>query len=395
MNRLGVSALLLVTSLLPSGCGSKNEPSVCTIENALENRTRSARAEAASVYQPPIIESCPELDPPLDGQATSVGLTGGEYASLLRGANGNFFDDHVWWIKALPRGESHVVPMQITAEHCDAVTFAKFGYEYPFATPPLTVAPECGRYLTGVSVGHQLADSWPQVFGIDGAGLIQLAPLALSSELGPYLHTPRDPLDTPGRDSSVDILDVVRHDGDSLEMVAVVNGSSFASALRLVLKVGDLSRLSVQLELDPRALATENPLIAVAALGGWFSNAQGHHFDRIRATFIDGTSVEVALSDPDLDWGNGEWASVPLMKSGAALESLALLQDRTHAEGNLRPDLVLSNIQTSVPIDLGVSLTTRSLPGGNVAANLIVDSSGAIAADTPISVAYLVTASTP
>ncbi|HYQ02456.1 MAG TPA: hypothetical protein VER96_27480 [Polyangiaceae bacterium] len=394
MNTISAPKWLLV-ALLVASCGSKDGSAICSIENAPETRKGYARDEAKTAYESPVIETCPELDPPLDGQATSPGLTGGEYASLLRGANGNFFDDHVWWIKALPRGESHVVPMHITAEHCDEVTFAKFGYEYRFATPPLTVAPECGRYLTGISVGHQLEDSWPQVFGIDGAGSIQLAPLSRSSELGPIVRTPRGPFDIPGRDSSIDIVDVVRHDGDSLEMVAVANGFSFASAARLVLKVGDISRLSVQVELEPRALASDNPLLALAALGGWFSNTQGHHFDRIRATFTDGTSLEVVLSDPDLDWGNGEWTSVPLTKTGAALESLALLQDRTHAEGNLRPDLLLSNIQTSVPVDLDVSVTTRAVPGGNVAGNLVVDSSAAIAAGSSISIAYLVTASTP
>jgi hypothetical protein len=387
--------LLLAGATLVSACGSKEVGPTCAIENAPESRPQYARDQAQSAYQPPTIETCEELDPPLDGQATSVGLTSGEYASLLRGANGNFFDDHVWWLKALPRGESHVVPMHITAEHCDAVTFAKFGYEYPFATPPLTVAPECGRYLTGVAVGHQLAGSWPQVFSIEGSGLIQLAPPSMNGELGPFLRAPRGPLDTPGRDSSVDLLEIVRHDGDSLEFVALTNGFTFASSSRFVLKVGEFSRLSVQIEIEPRALATDQPLLAVAALSGWFSSAQGHHFDRIRATFADGSSSEVTLAAPNLAWGDGAWTSVPLTKTDAALESLAFLQDRTRAQGNLRPDLLLSNIRASLPIDLDVSVTTQAVPGGNVAANLLVDSSAASAAGTSISVAYLVTASIP
>lgn len=386
----------MVSGIFAVGCGSKAPPpSPCSIENAAENRKRYARDEAQFAYEPPTVEPCPELDPPLDGQARSVGLTAGEYAGLLRGANGNFFDDHVWWLKALPRGESHVVPIQITAEHCDAVTFAKFGYEYPFASPPLTVAPECGRYLTGVAVGHQLADSWPQVFSIEGSGLIQLAPLVANSEFGPVLRAPRGPLDAPGRDSSIDLVDFVRHDGDSIELVAVANGFTFSSSTRLVLKIGDVSRLSVQVQIDPRALAADQPLLAVAALSGFFSSEKGDHFDRIRATFVDGSSLEIALSDPNIAWGDGAWTSVPLVKPDAALESLALLQDRTRAEGNPRPDLVLSNIQASVPLDLDVSVTTRAIPGGNVAANLLVDSSAAIAAGSPISVAYLITASTP
>jgi hypothetical protein len=161
------------------------------------------------------------------------------------------------------------------------------------------------------------------------------------------------------------------------------------------LKVGDLSRLSVQVELYPRALAADQPLLALAALSGWFSSAQGYHFDRIRATFSDGSSLELELAEPTLDWGTGAWTSVPTMHSEAALESVALLQDRTLAQGNVRPDLLLSNIQTSSPISLDVAVTTRAMPGGNVAANLLVDASAAIAAGTPITLAYLVTATVP
>jgi len=377
------------------GCGSKDAPAVCTLENAFDTRQRELLAVAETANEPPSIEACPELDAPSDGQTNSVGLTDGEYAALLRGANGNFFDDHVWWLKARPRGEAHTVPMQITAEHCDAVTFAKFGYEYRFATPPLTMAPECGRYLTGVAVGHQLGDSWPQVFSVDGAGLIQVAPLSTSSDFGAFLRTPRGRFAVPGRDVSVDHLDVVRHDGDSLELVAVGNGATFTSASRLVFKVGDFSRLSVQVELEPRAAATDDPWIAVAALSGWFSAIEGQQFDRIRATFTDGSVSEVALADPNLDWGNGEWTTVPISKHGAALDSLAFLQDRTRADGNWRPNVVLSSLQSNLPLSLEISITKSSVIGGNVTGNLLVDSSMAGRADTRISLGYLLTASVP
>lgn len=393
MSRLTSRSIFFVAALVAS-CGSK-ETSLCSIENAFQVQQQKLSAAAKSAYEPPSIDACPEVDAPLDGQASSIGLTAGEYASLLRGANGNFFDDHLWWVKARPRGETHVVPLRITAEHCDAVTFEKFGYEYRFATPPLTEAPECGRYLTGIAAGHQLGDSWPQVFSLDGSGLIQVAPLSKTSEWGAFLRAPRAPSATPGRDTSIDQLDVVRHDGDSLELVALANGVTFSSVSRLVLKVGELSKLSVQVELEPRATATDDPWLAVAALSDWFSDVQGRQFDRIRATFTDGTSFEVALADPDLDWGHGEWTQLPTTQGGATLDSLAFLQDRTRAEGNLRPNVVLSNIESNLPIAIGVALTTESVLGGNVVADLRVDSSAASAAGARISVAYLATVSAP
>jgi hypothetical protein len=380
----------VIAAALACACGSK-DPVVCENSNAFAAMKRDAQAVAETAYEPPVIQDCPELDPPLDGRATSIGLTGGEYAAILRGANGNFLDDHVWWVKAKPRGESHVVPMQITAEHCDAVSFDKFGYDYAFATPPLAAAPACGRYLTGIAVGHQLADSWPLIFGVEASGLIQLAPLSANSTFGGFLRIPGAPLEIAGRDSIVDRLEVVRHDGDSLELVARANGSTAVSALRLVLKAGDSSRLSVQLEIEPRAFA-DSPLIAVAALSGWFSEAEGHSFDRIRASFIDGTSFETALADPGLDWGNGAWTSVPVPE-GATLDSLAFLQDRTLGDGNPRPNLLLSTIQSSVPIALDLSVTRQSPLAGNVVGNLLVDRSALH--NQPIVVSYLITASPP
>src|SRR6478735_4797435 len=119
-----LSTWLLVVATL-CGCSSK-DVDVCSNADAFAARKLDARAAAKTSYEPPVIEACPELDLPQDGRAMSVGLTAGEYAALLRGANGNFFDDHVFWLKATPRGASHVVPLQMTAERCESVTFAKF-----------------------------------------------------------------------------------------------------------------------------------------------------------------------------------------------------------------------------------------------------------------------------
>jgi hypothetical protein len=391
MRQSSIPAALILTAFFAYGCASKDDPNTCSNLDSFAAHERTARAAATTSYAPPSITPCSELDPPLDEQATSPGLTFGEYEALLRGANGNFFDDHTWWLKATPRGAASVVPVKISAERCEEVTFAKFGYDYAFATPPLAVAPECGRYLTGMLVGHQLGDSWPAIFGIDGSGVIRLAPLSTGGTFGPFLRLPRSLLDTAALEATLDRIDVVTHDGDSLELGALVNGPSFASAARLVLKVGDPSRLSVQLEIDPRAAGADGSRLAVAALSGWFSNTADRDFDRVRATFSDGTSFEMALSDAGLDWGTGKWTPVPLSPTGA-LESLAFLQNGAGADGSSRPNVTLSNFQSSQPLAFGLSLSTRSVLGGNVIANLSVDSS---AAGAPISVSYLVTVAPP
>ncbi|HYQ42360.1 MAG TPA: hypothetical protein VER11_10330 [Polyangiaceae bacterium] len=394
MNRTFLAALLVAAAQFALGCGSKAVPDQCDISNSFETRKLDARSAAKSSYQPPTIQPCPELDPPADGEESSIGLSADEYSSLLRGANGNFLDDHLWWIKAMPRGASHVAPMQITAEWCDAVTYDKFGYEYPFAIPPLTTAPECGRYLTGIQVGHRTGDALPRVFSIEGSGLMQLAPSSGANEFGVFAGLPRGPLDSKSRDSAFDRLDIVRHDGDSLELVAFGNGSTFSSAARLVLKVGDTTRSSVQLELYPRSLAAEGSPISVASLSGSFSVGGARNFDRLRATFTDGTSFEMAFSDPDLEWGSGAWTRVPLVTGAAALETLTLLQDGTQPDGKLYPNVSLSNFQASVPLVLDLSVMAQPAFDGNVVADLLVDGT-ANAGGEPISVSYLVTASVP
>jgi len=390
MKRSSASPSFILALTLACGCGSE-DAGVCSDTSGLEARKSEARAAAETDYSPPVITPCPELDLPLDGQASSEGLTVSEYGSLLRGANGNFFDDGRWWLKATPRGASRVVPLQITAERCEPVTFAKFGYDYAFATPPLVAAPACGQYLTGLEVGHQIGDSWPEVLDVDGSGLIRLAPLAASTGFSAFLRIPRAPLDSTGPDSTLERIDVLRHDGDSLELIARANGPNFAATLRLVLKVGDVSRLSVQLELEPRASIADVPLIAAAALSGRFANVGERDFDHVQATFADGGSFDTALTDPTIAWGQGDWTRVPLAESNSELESIAFFQHEA-AERAQYPSVMLSNFQSNVPIALELAVSTRPQPGGNVIANLLVDGSASVTG-APIAISYLVTAS--
>jgi len=57
--------------------------------------------------------------------------------------------------------------------------------------------------------------------------------------------------------------------------------------------------------------------------------------------------------------------------------------------------VTISNLQSSVPIALDLSVATQRAVDGNVIANLLVDSSTTGSPGAPISVSYLVTASLP
>jgi hypothetical protein len=395
MTRTLCSASLVFVTVL-SACSAKKDPDVrCSSSAALEHLKKDARAASELEYSPPAIEPCPELDPPLDGQSSAPGLTPAEYNALLRGANGNFFDDGVWWIKATPRGGTHVVPMTITAERCEEVTFDKFGYDYAFATPALSAAPACGRYLTGIFAGHQLGDGWPQIFSIESSGLIRLAPLANAVALGAYLRMPRDLLATPTGDSSVDHVDIALHDAESIELAALVNGPSFSSAVRLVFKSGDPSRLGVTIELNSRAPGADLSRIAIAGLSGSFLPDGTRDGDRVEATYSDGTSEETALADPNLNWGTGDWTTVSRSPEGVELASAAFQQNASGTAGVTRTNVTLSNIDSNVPVGFELAFTSEPTLGGNVAANLVLDLSGASALDVPVRLSYLVTASRP
>lgn len=382
-----------------SACAScafdKAKEESCANAPTLEERKRDAQVAAESSYVEPAVAACPELDPPLDGEPNSPGLTDQEYQGLLRGANGNFFDDGTWWIKAMPRGGVHTTPMEIVAEHCQQVTYDRFGYDYAFAKPALTAAPDCGQYLTGILAGHKLGDSWPAVFGVEGSGLMRLSPLSPASVFDAYLQSPGGLVGMPAEGATLDRLDVELHDADSVEFAAVVSSVAFTSALRLVLKVGEETRLAVAMDIYPRASFQDSPRIAVAGLSGAYVPTGAHDFDRVQVAYMDGTTAETKLDDALLDWGNGGWTRVPSSTSSVAVQSITLMQAAAPASAPRSPKLTLSNIDSSVPIGFDLAITSQPTPGGNVVGSLVLDLSAAGALASPIHLSYLATAAPP
>ena len=367
----------------------------CANTPTLEDRKKDALTAAANSYVEPVVAACPELDPPSDGALDSLGLTEQEFQGLLRGANGNFFDDGTWWIKAMPRGGVHQRPLKIVAEHCQEVTYDRFGYDYAFAVPPLTAAPDCGRYLTGILAGHKLGDSWPAVFGIEASGLMRLAPLSPSSVFDAYLQSPRGLLGTSTETSSVDRLDVELHDADSLEFAAVVSGVAFTSALRVVVKVGDETRLAVSMDIYPRANIQGSPRVAVAGLSGSYLANGAHDFDRVQVSYADGMTLETKLDDGSLEWKKEGWAHVPGTTGTAGVQSISLAQAVSQGSAPRSPKVTISNIDSSLPIAFDLAITNQAIAGGNVVGSLVLDLSEAAALESPIHVAYLATAAPP
>ncbi|HET9934319.1 MAG TPA: hypothetical protein VFQ35_26635 [Polyangiaceae bacterium] len=386
----------VTTLLLCTGCVyEKGKEKPCANAPTLEDRKNDARMAAGSEYVPPLTAACPELDPPVDGESDTPGLSELEYQALLRGANGNFFDDGTWWIKAMPRGGVHVSPLKIVGERCQEVTYDRFGYDYAFAKPAITAAPQCGHYLTGILAGHKFGDSWPAIFGVEASGLIRLAPLSPQLAFDAYLHAPRGLVGTSTEASGIDRVDVELHDGDSVEFAMLVSATTFTSALRVVLKAGDESRLAVGVDVYPRANFQAAPRIALGGLSGAYHEDAAHDFDRMEVTYSDGTTHEAKLDDGSLEWGNGDWARVPSFAGTAGVQSIGLLQSAAPGGGPRSPKMTISNIDSNVPIGFELALTSRQVLGGNVVGSLVLDLSEAGAFESPIHVSYLVTAAAP
>lgn len=375
-------------------CELKKEDEACSNAPTLAARKQDAANAAKGEYVTPLIEACPELDPPADAQLSSPGLVEAEYQGLLRGANGNFFDDGNWWLKAMPRGGVHTTPLTILGERCQPVTYEHFGYDYAFAKPAITSAPACGRYLTGVLVGHQLEDSWPAVFAVESSGLIRLAPLVSESAFAGYLRAPRGLPGSAAGASTLDRIDVELHDSDSVEFAAVVNGSTFSSALRMVLKAGPESLLSVGVDIYPRANFGDAPQLAVAALSGAFLVDGPRDFDRVTASFSAGVAFEVALDDGTLDWGDDGWVRAPGSLEPDVPASITFSKGAMSGAA-AAPRMTISNIDSSVPLRFELALTNHAELGGNVVGSLVLDSSALAGSTAPIHVSYLVTAAAP
>jgi hypothetical protein len=295
----------------------------------------------------------------------------------------------------MPRGGVHQRPLKIVAEHCQEVTYDRFGYDYAFAMPPLTAAPECGRYLTGILAGHKLGDSWPAVFGIEASGLMRLAPLSPSSVFDAYLQSPRGLRGTSTETSTLDRLDVELHDADSVEFAAVVSGAAFTSALRVVVKVGDETRLLVSMDIFPRANIQELPRIAVAGLSGTYLANGAHDFDRVEVVYSDGMTLETKLDDGSLEWENEGWTHLPGATGTAGLQSISLMQAVAQGSAPRSPKMTISNIDSNIPITFDLAITNQAIPGGNVVGSLVLELSEEAAFESPIHVAYLATAAPP
>jgi hypothetical protein len=406
--RVVYGASFLSFAWLLTGCGHGSASGGrCSDGDAFERAASDAQRAATADYAAPPVEQCSDLDAPLNGLASSPGLTATEYSTLLRGANGNFFDDGTWWLKAAPRGESHVEPLEIVAEHCELVNFASFDYDYASATPALAAAPECGRYLVGMQAGYRSDDSWPQLLSIEGSGLVRLAPLRAATVFGSYLRLPSGLPGDPSWQSSVARLEVIRHTDATLELVALGEGSTFTAAMRLTLTPGDATQLSVELELFLRSAGSPPSDLSLAALSGAFQvAADDFDFDQMTASFSDGTSRTTALSDPTLEWSDGASSRISISKDGAGLSSFALAQGSRTSQGDAgeagstgdsgkRPDMTVSNIHSDVPLALDLSLTSGTVAGGNVVASLVLAAADASTLVGPIHVSYLVTASLP
>ncbi len=398
-------ASLLGVACLLTSCGHGSDTgSSCGNATALERTRANAQLKAASDPAMPQVESCSEVDAPSDGLASSPGLTAAEYAGLLHEDKGNFFDDGTWWLKAAPRGETHVEPLDVVAENCQQASFESFNYDYASATPPLSSAPECGRYLVAIQAGHRIGKLWPQLLSLEGSGLVRLAPLRTITAFGSYLRVPGGLPADDNFQSHVTQVNVIRHDENTLELVALAEALTFTAAIHLTFTAGQATRLKLELDIFLRGGAPPPSDLSLGALTGTFRVGGGNvDFDQLTAAFSDGTSRVKGLADVKLDDRDPAWRTTSVGSGGASLSAFALVQGARApsqpgddaASSAERPDMTVSDIHSDVPLTLALSLTSQPELDTNVSADLVMNAEDAGKAASPIHVSYQVTASLP
>ncbi|HET9960676.1 MAG TPA: glucan biosynthesis protein [Polyangiaceae bacterium] len=426
MNSLGVmhGTLSIGVGILAAGavvsCGNSERSGrtgaqLCDDRARLADRRAEAEANARLEFVSQNAESCLELDrPEFDSSESSgevAGLDAGEYAALVRDANGNFYDDGTWWLKGAPRGEVHVDPVRLSSERCESVTFERLGFNYSAARPPIWDVPECGKYLTGLYAGSRTGSSWPQLLHIDGSGWTRLAALEKEPAFGSYVRLLGSGPANGDGSARVIGIDVVTVDSEALRLRLSLDGPDFSGLMDALLAPGNPSRLFVEVSLFPRA---GRPLsrLPLATLSGGFLRGRSDTPENDTDEAHDADRIEVQWDDESRsgwDWaelvggarGSG-WETLAAGEPGDRVKSMALIQserapERYAAEPEARyarrPDLGIREIRSDLPLFVELAFSARPMLEGNAAVTLMLDATRHDSG--PIRVSYIVEAAVP
>jgi len=292
-------------------------------------------------YAPPTIASIPELDPPADGNKESVGLVFEEYEAIK---GDKFYDDHIWWVEARPRGSFVTEPVKIYLYKPDSSGYieipydeTKYDYSDSTITPAIGTVPADGKYIGGFKLGHKIQgqDSWPLILELRGSGYIRFSrepPLQMGSTFRVAAHN----ICALNEDFPKITKVYLKRLSDSVfNIMALVDSEGFTGALDIYVYPGANTKLHVQAKYFPRRdilIATE-PHTGFAAYSSMFwqdedatpedSTDEAHDADFFVVGYNDGSIRDYKITNPP---GAGEQVITDFAMANKAINYFALEQ---------------------------------------------------------------------
>lgn len=342
------------------------------IATTFADLTQEAFERSRSPWDPRHPAPVTEIDPP--ESRGSLGLDFVEYGRL---SGKLFYDDHVWWLRANPRGNFEREPLALwiyqRERYVPVVYRAEdFRYAHPAIQPPLPVPiPAAARYLSAVDIGFQRKNPkrWPQVLHLGGNGYGRLTgfpPLEFGTSFRLGVHNVGQP-----NEDFIKLHKLYLHplNEQALRLLGLVDCEAYAAALMATLHPGAASSLRVTLKIflrKPLRVADE-PSLGPLGLSSMFwkdsrttphdTSDEAHDADRLIVWYADGRRREQLLaipaepSDPPFWADFGEAVDFALVQSNRNAAHYRRYAPVDYAN---RVSLLISDISSSLPYTVGL-----------------------------------------
>lgn len=315
-----------------------------------------------------------ELDPP--ESSDRLGLDFVEYGKLLGKL---FYDDHIWWLRANPRGNFERDPLGIwiyqpKEERYVSVNYRAedFNYKHPaIQPPPPDPIPTAARYLSAIDIGFQRKNpkSWPQVLHLGGNGYGRLTgfpPLEFGTSFRFGVHNVGQPSEDFVKLRKLYLQPINEH---AFRLLGLVDCRAYTAALTATLQPGIAGTLRVTQKIflrKPLRLA-EEPSLGPLGLSSMFwkdnhatphdPGDEAHDADRLVVWYADGRRREQRLaipsdpSDPPSLIDFGEATDFALVQSSRNPERYHRYTSANYAN---RSSLLISDITAGLPYTIGL-----------------------------------------
>lgn len=227
-------------------------------------------------YQPPVIEAIAALDPPDDGELTSVGMTYQEKNAIT---TKNFSDQYGACLKPQVRAGANQKSMQVFTDNdlnsvYDERTFTEASPDYssPVIKPPVTLVdiPASGRVLSQITMcANAGAAGFPQVFTLGAEGYARFNGFPPQTVGASWRVATNNIFGVGGTENFPAIKAVYSRilTTGKLELLALVDAEAFTGALSILVSPGTETTLDVDAIYYPRhdVKAAQSPETAFVA----------------------------------------------------------------------------------------------------------------------------------